>query len=105
MGAYSDDDGAGPHEGIGRFGGVVVVYTAVGGIPAVKGVTGSGIGAVGYGLVYLPVNDRSKRAVLVDNARKGVGEGRVLDTVEYHSSYGYLPRVWLTAGFGGDYPG
>ena len=82
--------------------GVVIVDRAAGRIPAVHGVLCGLERGIGDRLIELAVHDGGKRAFLVDHARDGVRERRVLDPVEDDGAYRDLTVIGFAARLGGN---
>ena len=62
---------AAPDPGAGGFSRVIVIDAAAGRVPAVHGVAGSAVGALGHRLVELSVIKAGKRSGLIDDLRNG----------------------------------
>ena len=102
VGADGEDGGAGPHEFVGSFFGIIIVYAAACGVPAVEGVAGGGVSGVGDRFIELTVHDSCEGAVLVDHARESIGERWVFDSVKDNGADCDLTRVRFAAGLSRD---
>ena len=100
-----EEMGPGPDPLAGGGDGVEVVNGPAGGVGAVECISGGPVGAVGNGLVKLPVVQTGESAPLVDDTGHGVGEGGVVHAVQDHGPYGYLTLIRFSPGFGADEPG
>ena len=99
------DERARPDPFAGGGDGVKIVDGAVARVPAVHGVPGGAIGALGHRLVELAVVQAGEGPGLIDDLRDRVGEGRVADAVEDHGADGDLALIGLPSRLGGDEAG